>query len=159
MQRTCLLFGLFIASGIKIAAAAAIYVHVKLSGIYTLLAGRTWHWYQRVLYIVGLCATLAALGDQWPEMMLVQTSVIFVIACLVFRACRKRCHFQSRVRWFLGEQIFRMWIRPLVLHGCCAFWFSTGFVLFGRNAEWWIHFCRVASLLSLLSRSIFGRNR
>ncbi len=59
----------------------------------------------------------------------------------------------------LGEQNLRMWIRPLVLHGCCAFWLSTGFVLFGRNAEWWIHFCRVASLLSLLSRSIFGRNR
>jgi hypothetical protein len=34
-----------------------------------------------VLCIVGLCATLAALGVQWPEMMMVQTSVIFVHVC------------------------------------------------------------------------------
>jgi hypothetical protein len=89
--------------------------------------------------------------------MLVQTSVIFVIACLgSFRACRKRCHFQSRVRWFWVNRFFRMWIRPLVLHGCCAFGFPTGFVLFGRNAEWWIHFWRLASLLSFCRDLFLG---
>jgi hypothetical protein len=121
--------------------AAAAYVHVVFWPAPTsVLTGRTWHPFPTCAAHVGLFATLAALGVQWPERMMVQTSVIFVHACTesAFRACWKRCHgftpfsfrivrVRLRVRWIGCARFFRMWIWPFDFAWLLLSVLSTGY--------------------------------